>query len=300
MSPAQVELFSGQTDVLGEGPLWSANEEALYWLDIGTKRLFRKTLAAGTPLSWELPEYPGCIAELTRGSVAIAMGAGVHRYDLATRAAELIAAAPPMHPEIRFNDGKVDPRGRLWVGTMRNSFATKSSSASTQEAAGEIYRFNGNGNVQTMERHIGMANTIAWSADETRFYFADSARSEIYVCDYDTDQGAIRNRRTFFAAPALGLPDGSAIDTDGCLWNARWDFGAVIRVTPQGDVDCTIELPVARPTNCIFGGPNLEILFVTSARVGLTPEQLEGCPLSGSVFAVSGAGQGIAVPAFRS
>jgi len=150
-----------------------------------------------------------------------------------------------------------------------------------------------------IEDNIGIANTFAWSPDGKQFYFADSLLGAIHVYDFDTEQGTIRNKRIFFETPDLGVPDGSAIDTDGCLWNARWGSGAIIRITPKGKVDRIIELPVPQPTSCIFGGPDHKTLFITSARVELNETQLTNAPLSGSVFAVHGAAQGVPVPKLR-
>src|SRR5205814_290163 len=147
------------------------------------------------------------------------------------------------------------------------------------------------GRVETLEQEIGIANTLAWSPDLSRFYFGDSLKGHLCVYDFDADSGTIHNKRTFYDTPGFGIPDGSAIDIDGCLWNARWDGGAVLKITPEGKLDQVIELPVPRPTSCSFGGPNLKTLYVTSATYGLTAAQLEHAPLSGSVLAIHGASQ---------
>ena len=244
---SDIEVYCKQNDRLGEGPLWSAAEQTLYWLDIGAKRLYRKALAAAQPQSWDLPDYPGCLAELTPGHVALAMGAGLQRLNLASSAVELIRAAPAMRPGTRFNDGKVDPRGRFWAGTMQNNFAPDGGSNAIERADGALYRFDAQG-VQTIEENIGIANTFAWSPDLRRFYFADSLCAEIYVYDFDADTGAVRNKRVFFQDKTHGVPDGSTIDVDGCLWNARWDGGVLLRIAPDGKLDRVIEMPVPRPS----------------------------------------------------
>jgi len=150
--------------------------------------------------------------------------------------------------------------------------------------------------VSTIEENLGCGNTLAWSPDQRRFYFADSLENQIYVYDYDADSGEVRNRRPFFTIADCGVPDGSAMDQDGCLWNARCNAGVILRITPEGKVDRKIALPVPRPTSCAFGGPNLDTLFVTSARGLLDAASLIKAPLSGSVFTISGVGKGIAVP----
>lgn len=292
----RVEVYCEQQSVLGEAPLWSSAEQALYWLDIGRKALFRSTAPGTRPRSWGLPDRPGCLAELAPGSMAIAMGRGVQRLNLDSGTNEGLYAEPPRRPGTRFNDGKVDPRGRLWVGTMQNNFGVNGEPVDVQRTDGALYKFDGDGRAHVIEEDVGIANTLAWSPDLKSFYFADSLRNQIYAYDFDADSGAVWNKRTFFESADHGVPDGSDIDTDGCLWNARWDAGVVLRITPAGKLDRVIALPVPRPTSCIFGGAGLETLFVTSARIGLTEAQLARYPLSGSVFAIRGAARGLPVP----
>lgn len=294
-----VDLYSRQANVLGEAPLWSRTDNALYWLDIGNKALLRHALGDPVSRSWLLSDYPGCLAEVASSSIWIVMGAGLQRLDLRSGAVDLLCAGPARRPGTRFNDGKVDPRGRLWAGTMQNNFGPQGELVGIERRDGALYRFDQDGTVHTLEREVGIANTLAWSPDSRLFYFADSLRGEIYVYNFDADAGIVNRKRVFFDASHPGVPDGSAMDTDGCLWNARWDAGVVLRIAPSGRVDRSIELPVPRPTSCAFGGAGLDTLFVTSARVGLSAGQLDAAPLSGSVFAIHRAGQGVPVPPFH-
>ena len=290
------EVYSRGSDCIGEGPLWSVTERALYWIDIGARRVYRKELA-GTRLHWwALSDYPGCLAELSVGSVAVAMGEGVHALDLKSGGTKLLRAATDRWPGTRFNDGKVDPKGRLWVGTMQNNFASDGSQITVDRFDGALYRFDADGIVNTIEADIGIANTLAWSPDLTRFYFGDSLKGTIFLYDFDAESGTVVNKRVFYDGSEFGVPDGSATDVDGCLWNVRWDGGVILKITPDGRLDQVIELPVPRPTSCAFGGEGLKTLFVTSSTNGLTESQLAQAPLSGSVFALQGAGQGLAVP----
>jgi len=291
-----IQVHVRTNNLIGEGPLWSASEQALYWLDIGRKQLHRKALADPQPQSWTLPDYPGCLAEIASDRIAVAMGEGVHQVSLPSGAVELLRPAPARRPGTRFNDGKVDPKGRLWAGTMQNNFAPEGGEVLIDRCYGALYRFDADGHVDTLEEEIGIANTLAWSPDLSRFYFGDSLKGVIFVYDFDPEAGTVHNKRPFHQVSGLGVPDGSAMDVDGCLWNARWDGGAVLKITPEGKVDRVIHLPIPRPTSCIFGGPDLKTLFVTSAVNGLTAAQREQAPLSGAVFAVHGAGQGLAVP----
>lgn len=295
----RVEVFSSEPSLLGEGPVWSAAEQALYWLDIGNRTLHRRCQAAEGVRSWSLPAYPGCLAEIAPGSIAIAMGEGVHRFDLAKSCAQLMCKTPNRRNGTRFNDGKVDPKGRFWAATMQNNLGAGGALIAVDRCDGALYRFDSGGSAQMLEEDLGIANTMAWSPDTKRFYFADSLKGQIFVYDFDLDSGSLHNKRLFFEASGRGVPDGSAMDIDGCLWNARWDASAVLRITPEGKVDRVIELPVSRPTSCCFGGPRLDTLYVTSAALGLPATELAKAPLSGAVFAISGMGQGMPVPVMR-
>jgi L-arabinonolactonase len=298
----RIEVYSRQSDNTGEGPLWSAAAESLCWVDIGLKRLHCRAESDAAPSSWDLPEHPGCLAEIADASagesLALAMGAGVHRFSLESGAFDLMSATPPRPSGTRFNDGKVDPEGRLWASTMENNIGPNGEGLPLGEPVGALYRFDEDGSVHVMEERIGCPNTLAWAPDGRRFYFGDSVTGRIWVYDFDPKTGAIDNRRSFFESN-IGIPDGSAVDVDGCLWNARCDGGALLRITPEGSLDRVLSLPVPSPTSCAFGGRNLDILFVTSATCGMTREQLEAAPLSGSVFAISGLGQGVRVPPMK-
>jgi len=181
---------------------------------------------------------------------------------------------------------------------MQNNFGPKGEVRPIERADGTLFCFGRGQRCEAHEQNIGVSNTLAWSPDERLFYFADSISGTIYVYDYDVEAAALSNKRVHFNDSDFGIPDGSAIDVDGCLWNARWDGASIIRITPDGLVDRKIDLPVPRPTSCIFGGPRLETLFVTSASQGLSEDQLQQYPLSGAVFAIEGLGQGMPVPRF--
>jgi sugar lactone lactonase YvrE len=138
-----------------------------------------------------------------------------------------------------------------------------------------------------MDTGFTISNGLGWSPDDTRFYFTDSAARTIYVYDYDIDTGAIANRRVFAQlAEGVGTPDGLSVDSEGFVWSAHWDGWCITRYDPDGKVDRVLNLPVPRPTSCTFGGPNLDILYVTSARIRLSAHQLAEAPLSGGVFAI--------------
>jgi sugar lactone lactonase YvrE len=297
-SPPSIEVYAAHTDILGEGPLWSVSDGALYWLDIAQRRLYRKAPSESCQQAWNLPDYPGCLAEVGPETIAVAMGEGVQLFSLQRGTMQLHCSPGGRRQGTRFNDGKVDPSGRFWVGTMQNNFDSDGNPVPVTRSDGSLFRFDPDGTVSTLEENIGVSNTLAWSPERKRFYFADSTPGCIYVYDYDADTGRIHNRRAHFDAPGFGIPDGSAIDVDGCLWNARWGGGAILRIPPEGEVDRRIEVPLPCPTSCIFGGPRFETLFITSARQSLSAADLEKFPLSGSVLAIYGLAQGLPVPLF--
>src|ERR1700722_6073343 len=217
----KVDVFAPGDDEIGEGPLWSQADQALYWIDIARKHLRRKRLAEIKSVTWALPDYPGCLAELAPEKIAVAMGEGVQQVNLNTGVTDLLWPAPPRRAGTRFNDGKVDPKGRLWAGTMRNNFGSNADDVPIDRFDGALYRFTGDGRVETIQEEIGIPNTLAWSPDGTRFYFGDSLKERIDVYDFDLESGTLRNRRIFYDAPGHGIPDSSVIAVDGCLCNAR-------------------------------------------------------------------------------
>ena len=291
-----VEVFDSGHAVIGEGPMWCARSNALYWIDIGGRQLHRRSLD-GQVANWRLPGRPGCVERRDDGLLVIAMGEGLHAFDPATGALSLMMPVP-LGPGQRFNEGKVDPRGRLLFGSMQDNMGPNGEAIPLERWEGKLFCVD-NGDLAILDREIGISNTVAFSPDNRLLYFADSLRNAIYVYDYDIESGAATNRRVFFDEDGLGLPDGSAIDTDGCLWNARWGAGMILRITPDGRIDRRIELPVTQPTSCAFGGPDLDTLFVTSACGGLDEGLLASQPLNGGVLAIAGLAKGMAIPEMR-
>ena len=293
----RADLYAKQNDVLGESPLWSEAEQSLYWIDIGRNVLHRRT-AVGHHAEWVLPARPGCVAEFEDGRLAVTAGDGLYRFSPSVGRARLLVRIK-MASDTRFNEGKVDSRGRLWFGSMQNNFGDHNQPRAVERSIGALHRLDRGNQISLIEEHIGICNAIAWSPDERRFYCADSLLGQIFVYNYDADTGAIQNKRVFFGDTNFGVPDGSAIDIDGCIWNARWGSGQVIRITPTGRVDRRVDIPAPQVTSCAFGGPSLGTLFVTSARFGMDLNELTSAPLSGSVFSIDGLAHGQPVPQLR-
>ena len=180
-------------------------------------------------------------------------------------------------PVVRLNDGRADPRGSLWVGSMRNNVNPDGSSGEAGGKDGILHRLDPDRAASIHRRDIGISNTLAWSPDRRHFYFADTLANTIWSYDYDCTTGTIHKEQVFFAGFERGLPDGSAMDAEGYLWNCRYYGGCIVRVAPDGKIDRIIEMPVKNITTCTFGGSDLKTLFVTTASAGAAPsERLAG------------------------
>jgi sugar lactone lactonase YvrE len=277
---------------LGEGPCWSAAEGALYWTDVPAKTIHRWHPATGAHRTWAMPEMVTAIALRKKGGLLIASHTGLDFFDPETGERRRFAAPEAAKPKNRSNDGKCDRQGRFWYGTMQNNFAEDMSELPITGASGALYRIDADCSVREMDGPFTICNTFAWSPDDRTLYFADTPVG-IYAYDFDPLGGTISNRRMFAPTDGNGYPDGSAIDAEGFLWNARWDGGCVIRWAPDGRIERIVRLPCDRVTSCCFGGPSLDVLYVTTVRYGLDAAQLAAQPLAGGIFAIDAGVRGL-------
>jgi sugar lactone lactonase YvrE len=285
---------------LGESPVWSVRSRRLFWLDIGLPtRLFRWDADSGSVSVWTLPELATGLALSHQDELIVVSERGVSIFDASATELLRTLAAPPFSVEhIRFNDCGCDSSGRLWTGTMMNDFIPdKGQSASA--AAGKLLCVDTDLSCHVTHAGFGCPNTFVWSPDSRTLYVADSAAGCLYTYAYDLPTGRIANPTVFDSSPGLGIPDGSAMDADGCLWNARWAAGCVARFTPAGRIAEMLRLPADLVTSCAFGGQGLRTLFVTSARIGLSSQELMRQPLAGAVFALTPGVPGLPVGTFR-
>lgn len=288
MSP--VEVAARRENLLGEGPCWEPRSGRLYWADIKSQRLEWLNPADGAAGAWDFDVMPSAIAPRADGSLLVATSRGVGVVDPLTGALEL-----RLHPEAeregnRSNDGGVDMQGRFWFGTMDDA---------TAQLSGAVYRLDADWTVTRMLDGLGIPNTLAVSPDGRTLYIADSFHQTLYAHGLDPRTGALGYRWVFAETRGTpATPDGSAVDADGYVWNAQWGGSRVVRYSPQGEIDRVVDLPVSQPTKCAFGGPDLDVLFITSARAGLSDEQLEREPLAGSVFRMDPGVRGLALPPF--
>jgi sugar lactone lactonase YvrE len=274
-------LGAGARDILGEGPFWSEVEQALYWTDIVGRRAYRVHPSSGVGRSWSAPSpFAAAIPSLS-GDLIAALADGLHRLDPDTGALTAFVRPDP-DPANRSNETRCDPQGRIWLGTMTNNIAADGSPVPITRSSGGFFCVRPDGSWKQMLSGLGISNTLAWSPDGTRFYCADTVPNVMWSFAYDPEGPTLSDRRVFVEGGEGGI-DGSAMDEEGGLWNARWGAGRVVRYAPDGRVDRVVELPVRQPSSCTFGGPDRKTLFVTSARFeqdGLAPEALDGSVLA--------------------
>lgn len=286
-------------DWTGEGAVWSAAEGAIYWVDISRFVVHRFTPATGLQRSW-LFEEPVTATGLTDrpDTMILAQSSKIILWQPETDTRTDLADPHGNFPAERFNDGRPDPAGYFWAGTMENNVGPGGEGLPLgDQPLGRLFRVAGDGSVETVKTGIGISNTFCWSPDATRFYTADTLANVISVWDYDVSTGTIANERPFFSGFDRGLPDGSVVDAEGFLWNARFSGGCVVRVAPDGTVDRILEMPVDDITTCTFGGPDLRTLFITTAGGGRG--EAKGERLAGGLFAADVGVAGLAENRFR-
>ncbi|MFZ1992191.1 MAG: SMP-30/gluconolactonase/LRE family protein [Alphaproteobacteria bacterium] len=265
---------------VGEGPLWNADEQALYFVDIQGKQLHRHDAASDRIASWSLPLKIGCVAMRRSGGAMLALEDGFYAFDFATGTPE--AFAKPEDDKTQFNDGKVDRQGRFLAGTVCRSFTDPKPEAS-------LYRLNPDRTIARLATDIFIFNGPAWSPDGRVFYFADSQRGCLFACEYDLRTGAISNRRTFVDVTAVGgSPDGGTVDAEGCYWTSVVMAGKIACFTPDGRLRRTVDVPVPWPSSLMFGGPNLDRLYFTSIDGAVYGRPTT--PDSGGLFLIDGLG----------
>lgn len=274
--------------LLGEGPVWVESEQALYWVDIKGKKIFRLSDWSGIE-QWDTPLRIGSIAPRKGGGFIAGTERGFAEVDLAEGRFEIVHDPEPELPGNRFNDGKTDGRGRFWAGTMDDG---------ETGATGSLYRLDPDRSCRRIDTRYKVTNGPAFAPDGSRMYHSDSALQLIYAFDL-SPEGEPGERRVFARfGGGDGYPDGMTTDCDGFLWVAFWDGWCVRRLSPDGEVVETVKVPVQRPTSCAFGGHALDLLYVTSARIGLDPDSLQMQPCAGGLFLLQTGTRGIAQTPF--
>jgi sugar lactone lactonase YvrE len=278
-----LEIVVEHTCLLGEGPVWDARRKMICWVDILNGIIHQYAPGQKKHTTISVHQMIGSLAVCTSGNFIAALKKGLAFINSINGEMKMIADPESHLPHNRFNDGKCDPAGRFWAGTMSLSEAPN---------AGSVYMVERDLLITKKIESVTISNGMAWSADHKTFYYIDTPTWEVVAYDYDKDTAHISNKRVIInIAKEDGCPDGMTIDSDGMLWIAHWDGWQVTRWNPlTAEKLYHIKLPVARVTSCTFGGENLEDLYITSAKVGITQEELKKQPLAGSLFVIRNCG----------
>ena len=256
---ANVEVSQPVRARLGEGPCWHEARQTLWWIDILGQKLFESDLSLDAPRTIDLPQMVGAIAETASGGLIAALRDGIYLVDPQSGATSPYASVSGHDPQqFRFNDGKVDPQGRFWAGTL---------SLNDRPGLSHLYRITKDRTVTPMRDGVSVSNGIAWAADGRTMYYIDSPTRMVQAFDFDGVTGALRSPRVAIQlTESDGYPDGCCMDVDGCLWVAHWGGAKVTRWDPLlGRLLSTISVPVSNVTSCAFGGPRRDQLFITTA-----------------------------------
>ncbi len=290
---AEVEHVLAAGNVIGEGPVWHSQEESLYWVDF----VEHHQILRFNPQTRQLDVFETGIPVMAlgirkAGGFIAATANGLANWDTQRKVFETVC--DPLAGRaggVRFNDAATDIRGRFWVGTLND--------ANPKGPDGELFCVQGDGSCQRMDKDITVANGIGWSPDRKIMYFTDSFRYSVYAYDFDAAAGTIANRRTFVQTPPeAGIPDGLTVDSEGFVWSAFWGGWKVVRYNPEGKVDREYRLPVPNPSSCAFGGKRLDELYITTAALGLSPEEKAKSTQSGDLFRLKAGIVGMDEPRF--
>lgn len=263
---------------LGEGPIWSVEEAALYWVDIVAPAIHRYQPETGAQDHWPVPEHIGSISMRAAGGLVVALKSGFGLFNPVDGTVTMINAAEADKLDNRFNDGRCDREGRFFAGSLTYS---------EDQPVGSLWRLDANHEATPVLNGITISNGLCWSPDGSLMYFVDTPTRAIQCFDYDQASGMPENPRVLVRTGVDGgWPDGSITDSEGCIWNAEWDGARVVRYTPDGKIDRIVEVPAKRATCAALGGPDLKTLYITSAWDRMGRDDREAWPLSGDLFAV--------------
>ena len=286
-----IKIIDQGPDIVGECPRWNEQDQSLYWTDIYQPAIRRYHPASGKVTSFPMPESIGSFAFRERGGLIAGTRTGFAFVDLEQARFDRLANPLPNDPQFRMNDGRCDPGGRFWAGSMIESL---------DKPVGALYRYDPDGTVHTVVPKLICPNGLAFSPDGRTIYRSDSRQDKVWAADFDKATGTFKNERVFYESdPLEGRPDGAAVDVDGYYWITYVQGWRVMRIAPDGRVDRVIGVPAQRPTMCAFGGPHLTTLYVTSATYPLPDNLRRKQPLAGSLFAIEVGVRGLIEPRFK-
>jgi sugar lactone lactonase YvrE len=292
----EVRCVAPTGDICGEAATWSADENRVYWVDINRFLVHRLDVESGAVTSHLFDEPVVALSLTTRdGTLLVALGSKLVLLQVETDQRQDLGVTLPSSPTVRFNDGRTDPNGVFWIGSMGNNVGPNGENLDVTDGLGKLYRYTESGSLEEVEANIGIANTLCWSPNKSYFYFGDTLKNEIRRYSFDAATSSIGEGETHFSGFERGFPDGSTIDADGYIWNCRFGGGCVVRVAPDGSMDRIIEMPVKNVTTCCFGGDDLSTLYITTASV----MKDEGDRLAGSLFAIKTQTRGLPENRFK-
>ncbi len=291
-TPTDVSVVLRATAQIGEGPVWDARTQRLYWVDIVGRELHVFNPSDGTNTTYACPDIVTSVSPRAAGGMLLTLRRSFALFDETTGRFDTLAEVEPDMPGNRFNDGKTDRRGRHWAGTMGD--------VDWNHPIGNLYRFGADHQPVRMADRLRCSNGLAWSPDDRTMYVCESFAYVIHAYDFDAATGAIENRRTFATVdPDSGaFPDGITVDAEGFVWSAQPVFGRLVRYAPDGRIARILELPVSRGTSVMFGGADLSTLFITTMRTTLDDRQLAEEPLAGCLLAITPGVTGLAETPF--
>jgi len=284
-------IFDGKA-TLAEGPGWDDERQALIWVDIEQGKICRFFPQANRNETWALSQRIGCVVRTKSGNLLAGGQKGLMKLDPETGQVNLLQDPETDLPNNRFNDGKCDPQGRLWAGTM---------SCDEEEGAGSLYRIDQHGSIQRMVENVTISNGLAWSQDQRTMYYIDTPTRHVDAFDFDPETGDVQQRRHVIEIPKdMGYPDGMTIDAEGKLWVALWAGWGLGRWDPKtGELLARVKLPVECVTSCCFGGPDYRTLYITTASRDLDEAGHREQPQAGGLFAADVGVQGLPTQTFH-
>jgi sugar lactone lactonase YvrE len=273
----RVELILDAKALLGEGPSWHAAEQKLYWVDIVGKTLHCYDPTTDIDRTWTLPEQIGCVVPRKAGGLMLSLESGFAFFDPQTGTHQVICDPEPGRIDTLPNDGKCDPAGRFWAGTK---------DVEEKNPLGSLYCLDSDLTCRRMETQATVSNGITWNPDYTIMYYIDSPTRKVFAYEYDLETGQISGRTVVIDVPnEMGFPDGMTTDREGMLWIAHWGAWKVARWNPQtGKLIAAYDVPARHTSSCCFGGPNLNELYITTARMRIAEEELQQYLYAGGLF----------------
>lgn len=288
---AKAEVVLECASRLGEGPIWDERDQVLYWVDIVQSQVHGFWPASSDHRVWAVPQHVGSLSVREAGGLVLALADGFATLDLASGQTRMINPCEADKPLNRFNDGRCSREGRFFAGSLAYS---------EDNPAGTLWRLDPDHTATPVLSGLTISNGLCFSPDGRTMYHVDTPTMEIRAYDYDPELGLPTDARTFArVTDTPGFPDGSSVDSEGCVWNCEWDGARAVRYAPDGTVDRVVDVPARRVTCCAFGGPDLKTLYLTTAWDRMSDADRSDWPLSGHLFAVPVEVPGLPDPRFQ-